>query len=317
MAISLAEYADELAQSSLRWPKAPDPVAVTAKPLSKPLPGIRGVIWNLYGTLLNITDGEFTFEPAQEIRLQVALDKTIHQFNMWNSMTRKPGAPWEYFIHKYRDVLSNLKMRGGPRGSVTEVDAVEIWDRLIAQLEQKDYAWDIPQYGDRDQYCEKIAYFFHSSLQGVGPYKDALAILKHVKKKQMHQGLLADAQSFSLVQLLRCLVTQGKLVPLNQLLDMDLLTLSYREGIRKPSSQLFDAAVRRCQSCGLEPDQVLYVSSRLRGDLELARGFGFKTVLFAGDKSSLEASQTLLKDPKTRPDRLVTELRQVSRIISD
>ena len=316
MAKSLSEYIDELHARDLIWPKAPPAVPVKASSLSKPIPGIQAVIWNVYGTLLRIVDGDLTFEPQQEIRLQIALDKTIHEFNMWNSMTRKPGKPWEYMIHKYRDIISTLKMQPAPRGDFIEVNSAHVWARLIGQLEQKDYSWDVDEYGDVDDYSEKISYFFHASMQGTGCYKNALGILKHVNKMGLTQGLLADAQPFTVFQLLRNLAETGRLPPVEQLFDLDLLTLSFQDGARKPSRSLFSNCVVRCQAAGVDADQILYVSSRLDDDLAIAKKHGMKTVLFAGDEASLSAKKADIMDPTIKPDRLITELRQLANIIA-
>ena len=41
-----------------------------------------------------------------------ALDKVIKEFKMWNSMSRKPGAPAAYLKELYRKALTVLKLAG-------------------------------------------------------------------------------------------------------------------------------------------------------------------------------------------------------------
>ena len=108
MAKSLLEYAEWLTERNLRWPAAPAIESAKATPYVKPLTGIRAVTWNVYGTLLRITDGELLFQHPQAIRMEIALDKTIQEFNMWNSMTRKPGKPWEYLQQLYLNAVDEL-----------------------------------------------------------------------------------------------------------------------------------------------------------------------------------------------------------------
>ena len=95
MAKTLSEYAEWLDERKLVWPAAPKRVPITAKPSIGPLAGIRAVAFSVYGTLLRITDGQLLLQHPQAVRMEIALDKTIKEFNMWNSMTRKPGKPWE------------------------------------------------------------------------------------------------------------------------------------------------------------------------------------------------------------------------------
>ena len=65
MSLSLAEYADFLDGRKLIWPKVPAAKAVNASPSIKPLPGIRVVLWDVYGTLLRVSDGKFTLFPDE------------------------------------------------------------------------------------------------------------------------------------------------------------------------------------------------------------------------------------------------------------
>lgn len=319
MVKSLPEYADWLDERKLIWPRVAEPTPAKAKPFSKPLTGIRGVTWSVYGTLLSVLDGKFVFdpEPDQEIRLEIALEKTIHEFNMWNSMTRRPGKPSEYMMLQYRDLLSTLKMTGSQRkGDFTEVDSTMIWGKLVQRLLQKEYDYDEDVYGDFGQLCEKIAFFFHSALQGVTGAANALEILKMIPETNRLQGLLADGQSFTLVQLLRGLRGQGKLLPLKRMFSPHLITLSHREGVRKPSRSLYQLSVARFAQAGIEPHEILHVGSRLKDDLAFAKQAGMKTVLYAGDKTSLQATQAEMKNPDIRPDRLVTDLMQVREILA-
>ena len=92
MPLTLPEYAQSLAERNLRWPVAPKAEPVRAAAMADPLPGIRVVLWNLYGTLIRIADGELLHITPDEMRMEIALDKTIREFNMWYSMT--PSLAW-------------------------------------------------------------------------------------------------------------------------------------------------------------------------------------------------------------------------------
>ena len=71
----------------------PEPTPVKAKPHSSPLPQVRLVTWNVYGTLLTLTGGELYFQHPQKMVMDLALEKTVQEFKMWGSMSRKPGQP--------------------------------------------------------------------------------------------------------------------------------------------------------------------------------------------------------------------------------
>jgi hypothetical protein len=48
--------------------------------------------------------------------MQVALDKTLQEFKMWGSMTRKPGQPADYLQQIYTNVLADQRMAPAPSG---------------------------------------------------------------------------------------------------------------------------------------------------------------------------------------------------------
>lgn len=316
---SLPEYADWLAdRDDLIWPRPPAPKSAKARPFSAHLAGIRAVTWDIYGTLLQVPDGQLNFDPKPQLRLEVALEKTIAEFNMWNSMTRKPGAPWEYMIGQYRDVLADEKLRGGGqvrRGDLPHTSLGRVWKTLIERLQQKEYEYDYDQYGSLSEFSEKVAYFFHSALQGTAAYEDALKILKYVTKLGLAQGFVADAQPFTLLQLVTALQEQGKLPPIRQLFPPDMMVLSFTSGARKPSPSLFETMAERLRINGLQPTEVLHVSARLQDDIIPAKKAGFRTALFAGDAASLDAPKELLAEKENQPDRLVTSLRQIARVV--
>ena len=317
MSKTLMEYAEWLAQrDDLIWPVAPSRVPRKAIPSIKPLPGVKAVAWNVYGTLLRITDGDLLLLPAQEIRMQVALEKTIHEFNMWQSMTRKAGAPWEHLFTQYKNVLEEMQLTvPAKKGDVGQVSSTKLWRKLISRLEQKEYQYDVDFYGDSDEHAEKVAFFFHSCLQGVAEMDKAALVVKAVAESGIAQGLLADGQSFTLTQLLRAFQATTKLPPLGQLFAAGCVVLSSDVGVKKPSRTLFAIAAEGFARQGLDPSEVLYVSNRWPDDLMIAKQAGFRTALFAGDKNSVQASAEELLTSDLRPDRLLTELTQIRNLL--
>ncbi len=314
---TLMEYAEWLAhRDDLIWPTAPPRVPRKAIPSIKPLPNIKAVTWNVYGTLLRITDGDLLLLPAQEIRIQVALEKTIQEFNMWQSMTRKSGAPWQHLFAQYKEVMEEMQLTvPAKKGDIGQVSATKIWRKLISRLEQKQYEYDVDFYGDPDEYAEKIAFFFQSCLQGIAAMDKAAAVVKAVAEAGIVQGLLSDGQSFTLTQLLRAFQESTKLPPRGRLFSAGCVVLSYDVGVKKPSRTLFETAAEAFAQKGLDPSEILYVSNRWPDDLTIAKQTGFRTALFAGDKNSLQASAEQLLTSDLRPDRLLTELTQIRNLL--
>lgn len=316
MAKTLQEYVAWLDERGLQWPAAPKPVPAKAAPYLKPLRGIRAVTWSVYGTLLRISGGQLLFEHPEMMPMQVALEKTVQEFGMWTSMTRRPLAPWKQLYDQYTLFVEERQMSSTRRkGDVPEVDSSAIWLRILRLLAEKDYDYEISVYGSPDELSDKVAYFFHASLQGVEAAPNALAALKAVGESSLKQGLLADAQAFTLVQMLRALKSQGTLAPLGRLFALDCLTLSFQEGIRKPSPSLYRVCLEQFAEHDIEPGEVLHVGSRLREDLAVAKQAGMRTALYAADQTSLRAEKADIKNPDTKPDRLLTDLIQIRDIL--
>jgi FMN phosphatase YigB (HAD superfamily) len=279
------------------------------------MPQVRAVLWNVYGTLISLPGGELYFEHPQKFIQDVALEKTIEEFKMWGAMSRKPGQPAEYMGHIYAQVLTEHRAFGGGGEKFPEVAAERVWEAILKKLLQKEYKFDAGFFGSLNEYSKKIAYFFHASLQGTACYPGAAAALRHVREAGLLNGLLADGQCFTAVQLQRGLARQDEGVALDELVPADLQVFSFALKGRKPSERLFREALAALAERGVKADQVLHVGSRLPHDLIPARRLGMRTGLFAGDKASLQATPEQLKEPAGRPDVLFTDLSQIAEVV--
>jgi FMN phosphatase YigB (HAD superfamily) len=316
MALTLEQYAAYLdTRNDLVWPAPPEADPPKARPHLTRLPQVRAVLWNVYGTLLRLSGGELWFEHPQEFVMNVALDKTIQEFKMWSSMSRKPGQPADYMKQLYGSVLTEQRAVPGGTEKYPEVGSDRVWEALIKKLFQKDYKFDAGFFGSLNEFSRKVAYFFHASLQGTACYDGAADALRMVVKKGLKQGLLADGQCFTRVQLQRGLAAQAPDLVLDKVLDKDLILLSHEHRGRKPSERLFRHAVNALNQQGIAPNQVLHVGTSVARDLVPARRLGMRTALFAGDRTSLQATAEQLKEPSSRPDVLLTELSQVADVI--
>ena len=310
MPLSLEQYVlDYLPGRDLPWPVMPRVDSPRAKPSLHKLP-VRAVLWNVYGTLLAIPTGELQFEAQIEFATDAAFDKTVQEFKMWNSMSRKPGAPGAYMRELFKKALEMVRVTCG------EPKAELVWDDILKKLMSKEYTYDASQFGPAAEYVKKIAYFYHASIQGSGCYPGAADALRLVADAGLKQGLLADGQCFTPVQLLKGLRGQDPHLDLAAYLPADLRVLSAEKGAKKPSDELFKAGLAAVRAKGLAPAQVLHVGSSLTRDIAPAKKLGMLTALFAGDKGSLQATGEQLRDPHLRPDVLLTELPQIAEVIS-
>jgi FMN phosphatase YigB (HAD superfamily) len=315
MALTLEQYAAYLDTRDLPWPAPPTVEPARAKPHLKRLPDVRAVMWNVYGTLLAIPGGELLFTHPTKFVMDVALDKTVQEFKMWASMSRKPGQPADYLAQMYTKVLDEQRTIPGGGERYPEVLSERVWEAIIKKLLQKDYRFDAGFFGALNELSQKVAYFFHASLQGTACYEGAAAALRAVKAAGLAQGLLCDGQCFTRVQLQRGVTRQDENDKLDDLLSADLCLLSCDVRGKKPSDRLFKHALTALNERGIAPSQVLHVGSRMQQDIIPARRLGMRTALFAGDRDAVQATPEQVKDPNTRPDVMLTELGQIGEVI--
>src|SRR5438045_2091306 len=151
----LSTYLD--GRHALPWPAPPPVDAPKAKPHLTNLSGVRAVLWNVYGTLLAIPFGELLFEHPQPFVMQMSLEKTIAEFKMWPSMSRKPGVPSEYMGYIYKTLLDEQRMLPSPGEKYPEVLAERVWEGVVKKLFQKEYPVDAGFYGSLNEYIQQLA----------------------------------------------------------------------------------------------------------------------------------------------------------------
>jgi len=204
---------------------------------------------------------------------------------------------------------------GIPGERYPEIGADRIWKSIIKKLFQKDYKFDATFFGSLNEYSRKVAYFYHASLQGTACYPGAAVALRSLADHGITQGLLADGQSFTTVQLQRGLAAQ-EAVKLEEMVPSELHTLSHELRGRKPSERLFRHSLQQFAARGITPDQMLHVGSRIAQDIVPAKRLGMKTALFAGDRASLAATAEQLKETPSRPDVMLSELSQIAEVVA-
>src|SRR2546423_3571251 len=188
MPVTIDQYATYLDTRGLPWPAPPTPDPPKVRPHVQPIEGIKAVLWTVYGTLLAIPEGELKFEVENDFLMSVALDKTIHEFKMWGSMSRKPGQPSEYMREIYRKALDEQRLAPAA-DKYPELLSEKVWEGILKKLFQKDYQFDAGFYGALNEYAKKVAYFFHASLQGTGAYPNAARAVRDLNANGIHQWL--------------------------------------------------------------------------------------------------------------------------------
>jgi hypothetical protein len=312
MALSLLKYAEHLDSRD-----DPRPLGPQAKPFPSVKPHlavqpVKAVIYSGFGTLW-LASEEPKLLPTDETMRKIALEKTVSEFKMWASMSRKPGEPYEYMGAMLQTVADKLAA-ANLNNQRTEVRIEQIWRNILERLFQKEYSYDAAFFGSADEYSEKIALYYQRACQGMSAPENALATLKAVAKKGILQGVHANGQQATPILFQRELAAQGKLASLAEVIDPTLCAWSFETGVRKEIEK-GNAIVAALSAKGISAEETLYVGNDVERDIAPAKRRGFRTALLLVDTATAKANPADLKDEKTKPNVLLTAFEQIASVV--
>ena len=290
MALTLEQYAAYLDTRDLPWPAPPEVDRPRARPHLARLPKVRAVTWNVYGTLLAIAGGDLVFQHPNDFVMNVALDKTVQEFKMWASMSRKPGQPADYMKIIYEQVLDEQRLAAAGRAAARRSPPTASGRRSSRSCSRRTTSSTPNFYGSLNEFSRKVAYFFHASLQGTCCYPGAAAALRHVAGAGLPQGLLADAQCFTTSSCSAAWRPRSR-SSWTSAGPRTCSALSYEVRGRKPSERLFRQSLQ--QLAEARPSRRIRCCTSARGSSRTScppSASGMKTALFAGDRASLQAT---------------------------
>src|SRR5262245_37086095 len=209
MALSLLKYAEHLDGRDDPKPAGPEPKPFASVKPHLTLQPVKAVIYSGLGTLW-LASSEPELLPSDLTMRKIALDKTVTEFKMWASMSRKPGEPSDYMAALLQTVQDKLTA-ANLTSQRTELRIEHAWSDILDRLFQKEFTYDAGFYGGPGELSEKIALYYQRAAQGIAPPDKALATLKTIAKKGMRQGVHANGQQATPMLLYRELLSQGKL----------------------------------------------------------------------------------------------------------
>lgn len=269
----------------LAQPLTPQPVppAAGGAPRLGPLAGIRGVLFDIYGTLLISAAGEIGSGPAAAN--QAAMRAALADAGLADAA----AAPQpEALARDLQTAISAAHRAANARGvRYPEVDLRAIWRRLLPAANA----------------AERAAVSYECRNNPVWPMPGAAAVVTALQARGP-VGIVSNAQFFTPLAL-------AALLP-QVTFDPRLAVWSFAAGEAKPSGRLFElAAERMARHHRLRPDQLLMVGNDMRNDILGARRAGMRGALFAGDARSLRRRQDDPACAALRPELILTELTQL------
>jgi putative hydrolase of the HAD superfamily len=278
-----------------------EPVPTNQTPVLARLAGIRAVLFDLYGTLFISGTGEVgtSRESASEDSLRAALEATgIH-----------PIQPVGEAAGLLYDAIEDSHAASREAGiEYPEVDIVEIWRRVVAELARRGVIED-RDWGRAE--LERLAVEYEARANPVWPMPGLEACLRSLSGGGLLLGVVSNGQFYTR-ELFPALLDE----PAESWgFDAELQFYSYEHGRAKPGRHLYQQAAGRLARRGVRPAGVLYVGNDMLNDVRPASQVGFRTALFAGDRRSLRLRQGDPQLDGVKPDLVVTRLAELGECI--
>jgi putative hydrolase of the HAD superfamily len=268
---------------ALSAPLSPRPTSARVR--DDPLPGIRAVLFDVYGTLVISASGDIGLagEHDEDEAFRAALEAAGVRAPEGLGAAELEGA-----------IRAFHQERRSAGVSYPEVDIRSIWSRVLGTTEG----------------LETLAVEYECRVNPVWPMPGLAEVLERIRDGGLILGIVSNAQFYTSLMLEAFLGA-----PLSERgFDPDCCAYSYRLLEAKPSTRIYRQVVDRLASKhGVSPEEILYVGNDVRNDIWPASSLGCRTCLFAGDARSLRLRVDDRDCAGTRPDRVVTALSQITR----
>jgi putative hydrolase of the HAD superfamily len=281
-------------------PMTPDPVSplppgfeVLVYPggRSAPIPGIRAVIFDIYGTLFISAAGDIGVGTGY---MRGSLDGLALQFG--------DACTGEELKEYFRSAVVKTHEGLFAKTPYPEVRVEEIWAGFLKQLAAggklpDGFAMSPEELAVRYELAVNPVCAMPGVRETIGALKDAGLVLGLISNAQFFTPLLFDALLGA--------------SPAALGFDGGILVYSCETGEAKPSPALFAKAGARLAALGIAPEAVLYVGNDMLNDVYAASSSGFKTLLFAGDGRSLRLREDSRFIRNTRPSAVIRRLTDI------
>lgn len=296
----------------LSGPLEPEPTG--EEPHLPELPGIRAVVFDVYGTLLVSGSGDISLASegsrgaAASEALQAVLSEPARPEPGGAEYPLQPGSGRAGSLPPDGDeVVERLHAaihaaHAASPSDHPEVEIRNIWRTVLADLDLS----------PSDAEIERLAVEYECRVNPIWPMPGLAETLDGLRDAGLALGIVSNAQFFTP---LAFGPLSGKPLDAWGFDDPAICVWSYAEGEAKPGTALYERCAEGLSARGLAPDQALFVGNDLRNDVWPAQRVGFKTALFAGDARSLRWREDDPRLAEVRPDAVVTDLRQLLRIV--
>jgi putative hydrolase of the HAD superfamily len=254
-----------------------------------PIPGIRAVIFDIYGTLFTSAAGDIGVDGGCMRGSLSSLDSLALQLG--ESCTGKKLK--EYFRSSALKIHEELFAQT----PYPEVRVEEIWAGFLRETAPGGSAISPEELAVRYELAVNPVYVMPGALETINALKGAGLVLGLISNAQFFTPLLFDAFLGA--------------SPAALGFDRGIQIYSYEAGEAKPSPALIAKARDRLAALGIAPETALYIGNDMLNDVYAASSAGFTALLFAGDGRSLRLREDNRLIRNTRPAAVIRSLADI------
>ena len=293
------------------------------EPLDTPLrsvalPGIRAVLWDIYGTLLGCALGDLEASLQDPQRQTQAAALLIERFSLQGPLRQLNGhAPLEIALRdRYLALIDQSHRQSRAAGvEYPEVIIQDIWLTIVEDCRRQ--GWTSPNEESPYHTACRWAYFFEAAFNKTYLYPGAAECLDHLHRASLVQGIISNAQFYTPIRLRHFLRRQlaRDQFQLEDIFIEPLVLFSYELGFSKPNPIAFCRCLDRLKQQGIPPEQTLYVGNDMLNDIYAAQQHNLRTALFVGDRGQAKLRPDEPRCRNIEPDIIIADLDQLPTLL--
>ena len=246
---------------------------------------LKCVLFDIYGTLFISGSGDISLAAEKS----PAIEK-INRLLTRYAICKTPQALLEELYRAIKTRHKELRRQGS---DFPEVNIDRIWMKVLSEADSN--------------IVRQFAVEFELIVNPVYPMPNLEKMLSACRHQGILMGIISNAQFYTPYLFKWFLDSDLK----NLGIDPELVFLSYRFEVAKPSPMLFKKAAEELQVKGIPPSCVLYLGNDMLNDIYPANAIGFQTALFAGDERSLRLRADDSRCKNLTADLVITDLIQL------
>ncbi len=286
-----------------------EPAAI--EPRLKKLPGIKALIFDVFGTLLISSFEKIGQNNRMASNLRTALAES--GYFILRQTDDQGNDLMLYVIACFLDQMKRTQHRFMQSGQPSpEVDVRNVWQEVISQMGNEGI---LSATGNSNP--GQLAFTFDLLNNKAWPMQGMMKLIEFYNQKQIPLGIVSNAQFYTPVMMNYFISGKVEGKDIVDGFDPDISVFSYQLHTAKPDLNIFRAMLTSLKSkFSIHPEEAVFIGNDIYKDIFPAAACGMKTILFAGDRTSLRLRQDKEEVAQIQPDAIVTHLEQIFEIIS-